>query len=573
MQGGTGPPSHLECVDLLAFRLAGCDEGFGVDAQDPLQCTATDCGLPAANVNNGSATLFNPENVPRFVYKETAEYRCNTGYTLDGLSDGATSFSLTCEADGLFSGAGASCVDVNECSNNNGGCKKTCLNSPGSFRCDCGPGYFTFDGGKSCTDLNECGFANAGCAHTCINTDGGFECSCDSGFGLGADGKACEKLGCGTPPASRDDGTASLTNAEDAIRVINFGGSVLYTCDPGWSLDGTSTGADTFLVFCQADQRLDPITALSCKDIDECGKGNGQVEACGATANCVNSAGGFACECQPGYAATNTTHCHDVDECQQQPSPCSNAATCENLVGSFLCNGPTVLDLLALGAAVDDTSVVAGEYVISGGGRGLALPSTTVALARNLTIEMVVRPALGTGGYLLSKSNADGTVRYLSVYLLQTRPSVRLWYLAKGESASRSVRFDLDSSLSDARTHAVMISLEGTTATLFVDGAQAARATLAALPEDCGAAATNCVTTVGYRTSAAGGTSGFKGFIRTLRVHVGIALVSQPAVDAADRGLGWSAAAATAPELHCACLHAYSIAKCLLYRRQLTPLP
>ena len=41
-------------------------------------------------------------------------------------------------------------TDINECATNNGGCSQVCLNTEGSYSCDCYPGY-------------ELGFNN----HTC----------------------------------------------------------------------------------------------------------------------------------------------------------------------------------------------------------------------------------------------------------------------------------------------------------------------------------------------------------------------------------------------------------------------
>ena len=39
-----------------------------------------------------------------------------------------------------------STVDIDECSINNGGCEKRCLNTPGSFICSCPLGYHMKDG-------------------------------------------------------------------------------------------------------------------------------------------------------------------------------------------------------------------------------------------------------------------------------------------------------------------------------------------------------------------------------------------------------------------------------------------
>ena len=41
------------------------------------------------------------------------------------------------------------------------------------------------------TDINECATANGGCDQICINKPGSFECQCKPGYALGLDGKTC----------------------------------------------------------------------------------------------------------------------------------------------------------------------------------------------------------------------------------------------------------------------------------------------------------------------------------------------------------------------------------------------
>merc|ERR1719491_404078 len=82
------------------------------------------------------------------------------------------------------------CVDIDECSNNNNSqsspnCsdkpKTKCVNLPGSYKCECLPGYATTDQDR-CIDIDECTQNNGGCQHFCHNTEGGYFCDCRTGF-------------------------------------------------------------------------------------------------------------------------------------------------------------------------------------------------------------------------------------------------------------------------------------------------------------------------------------------------------------------------------------------------------
>ena len=65
-----------------------------------------------------------------------------------------------------------------------------CINNPGSFECECKPGYegdgiFCFLDDECLLNLDVCN------EHaTCTNTEEGYECACNDGF-LG-DGYSCE---------------------------------------------------------------------------------------------------------------------------------------------------------------------------------------------------------------------------------------------------------------------------------------------------------------------------------------------------------------------------------------------
>ena len=87
-------------------------------------------------------------------------------------------------------------TDIDECVRTNGGCNQTCVNTPGSYVCQCGIGFVSDDKqchGKHChlihvlhysTDINECFNTSGGCEQLCTNTYGSFFCSCNTGFQL-----------------------------------------------------------------------------------------------------------------------------------------------------------------------------------------------------------------------------------------------------------------------------------------------------------------------------------------------------------------------------------------------------
>ncbi|XP_019863506.1 PREDICTED: uncharacterized protein LOC109592514, partial [Amphimedon queenslandica] len=59
-------------------------------------------------------------------------------------------------------------IDVNECNSNV--CNQVCINTQGSYTCDCNIGYQFMNDNSTCEDINECETIDHNCTQTCSNT-------------------------------------------------------------------------------------------------------------------------------------------------------------------------------------------------------------------------------------------------------------------------------------------------------------------------------------------------------------------------------------------------------------------
>ncbi|XP_044871810.1 protein kinase C-binding protein NELL1 isoform X6 [Mauremys mutica] len=153
------------------------------------------------------------------------------------------------------------CRDIDECAAKMHYChaNTVCVNLPGSYRCDCVPGYIRVDD-FSCTEHDECGSGQHNCDVNaiCTNTVRGHSCTCKPGYvGNGTICRAFCEEGC------RYGGTCVTPNK--------------CACPSGF------TGSH-----CE-------------KDIDECAL---RTHTCWNDSACVNLAGGFDCLCPSGPSCT-----------------------------------------------------------------------------------------------------------------------------------------------------------------------------------------------------------------------------------------------------------------------------
>lgn len=81
-------------------------------------------------------------------------------------------------------------TDIDEC--REGKCQNgRCTNTPGSFICDCPPGFDVSPDGTTCTDHDECKEIGMCTNGICINMDGSFKCQCKGGYKLSPSKYAC----------------------------------------------------------------------------------------------------------------------------------------------------------------------------------------------------------------------------------------------------------------------------------------------------------------------------------------------------------------------------------------------
>lgn len=67
-----------------------------------------------------------------------------------------------------------------------------CVNTPGSYICECLPGYRRVDA-FNCAEVDECGGGEHTCDVNadCINTQGSYDCACRKGWS--GDGYTCKR--------------------------------------------------------------------------------------------------------------------------------------------------------------------------------------------------------------------------------------------------------------------------------------------------------------------------------------------------------------------------------------------
>ncbi|KAL4663373.1 hypothetical protein H8957_013865 [Semnopithecus entellus] len=211
-------PENSSCVSATACR---CNPGFSSSSEiftSPTEICddINECASPSKVSCGKFSDCRNTEGSYHCV--------CNPGYE---LVSGAKTFKNESEN---------TCQDVDECQQNPRLCKSygTCVNTLGSYTCQCLPGFkFKPEDPKLCTDVNECTSGQNPCHSSthCLNNVGSYQCRCRPGWQPipgspnGPNNTICEDV---------DECSSSLHQCDSSTVCFNTVGSYTCRCRPGW---------------------------------------------------------------------------------------------------------------------------------------------------------------------------------------------------------------------------------------------------------------------------------------------------------------------------------------------------
>ncbi|XP_042587887.1 fibrillin-2-like [Cyprinus carpio] len=287
------------------------------------------------------------------------------------------------------------CQDENECLTRPGVCESgRCVNTVGSYTCECGVGFKADSTGTQCLDYRK-GFCFTEVMHSMCQmwSSSGVpvsrsQCCCNGGRGWRDPCELCP------PPATASyrklcpyghgyttDGTdineCKLIPGVCANGVcINIMGSYRCHCKLGYIASAAGTACvdldecglspkpcnficknteGSYACSCPRGYTLQD-DSRTCRDVDECQSGRHNCQF-----SCVNTIGGFTCKCPAGFSQHHTA-CRDVNECLSAGGPCGQRGVCLNSVGSFSCECPQGFSLDSLGLSCDDVDECAVDH-------------------------------------------------------------------------------------------------------------------------------------------------------------------------------------------------------------------
>uniref|UniRef100_A0A8C3TC14 Adhesion G protein-coupled receptor E1 n=1 Tax=Chelydra serpentina TaxID=8475 RepID=A0A8C3TC14_CHESE len=249
-----------------------------------------------------------------------------------------------------FTDGTVKCKDIDECSRDPSPCgpSSICTNTLGSYACRCPPGYlppsqpsipFSCTGklipSHLLTDVDECAQNPAVCGPnaSCMNTPGSYTCQCSPGH-------LPSPPGPWVPGTTRCTGTLQATfpglspQPSHLLTDVDECAPNPAVCGPNASCMNTP-GSYT----CQCSPGIPTVQpGYPSLDIDECSR---DPSPCGPSSICTNTLGSYACTCPPGFLPRSQLIPRlllaDVDECAPNPAVCGPNASCMNTPGGYTC--------------------------------------------------------------------------------------------------------------------------------------------------------------------------------------------------------------------------------------------
>uniref|UniRef100_A0A672P1C1 Multiple EGF like domains 6 n=1 Tax=Sinocyclocheilus grahami TaxID=75366 RepID=A0A672P1C1_SINGR len=297
----------------------------------------------------------------RQVYRQEHQtvYKCCPGWSqLNGEAGSVCSYGVCfnggqcregsaqlCHCPARFSGPSCQ-YDIDECQVHNGGCQHKCVNTRGSYHCQCNAGSRLHVDGRTCIAIHSCSVGNGGCEHFCVQqTAGHFQCRCRPGYRLEVDGKHCKsenpcvQRNGGCSQECRRDGDQARCGCHPGYQLAEDGKTCedIDECQMGQAdcAHGCRNTRGSFMCVCPTAYELG-VDGKQCYRIEmeivnSCDHNNG-----GCSYHCEHSTTGPVCSCNQGYQLdVDHKSCIDINECIDGSSCCEH--DCTNYPGGYEC--------------------------------------------------------------------------------------------------------------------------------------------------------------------------------------------------------------------------------------------
>ncbi len=130
------------------------------------------------------------------------------------------------------------------------------------------------------------------------------------------------------------------------------------------------------------------------------------------------------------------------------------------------------------------------------------VPGNGLAFGTQFSVTLSFAQVAGTSGYLFSRCNSAGE-RYFAIFL-GSSGRVYVFYALQGQAVSsiNYVSFDASASLGGSAAHTLMVTVNATGVSAYLDYQLAYSTAIAGTVADCVGVSSDCVTSLGGRAGA-----------------------------------------------------------------------